>query len=342
MVTRSIARALVVSLALLTACSEPVGPPTAEPVGVMTSTHLSFDCGAQSSIPAIECDALVALYNTTNGDGWTDNTGWLTAADPCAWFGVTCEGGSGVHVVLTRNQLSGSIPPELGNLTSLRVLSLTGNQLSGSIPPELGNLTSLRDLELSGNQLSGSIPPELGNLTGLRQMFLEVNQLSGQVPLPVAQLGGIIEEIFGGDDFHFCRFDANLGLFMPDNSDYRAADRDSDGVICLLPLGGDTDGDAIPDSQDPDVLAEFLGTIPDAAFKSGDGGHRTAMQAILDEVEALIAAGDDEEAIRKLENLKRRVDGCGATADANDWITDCASQIDVRNWIDTLIVNLGG
>jgi hypothetical protein len=36
------------------------------------------------------------------------------------------------------------------------------------------------------------------------------------------------------------------------------------------------------------------------------------------------------------------VDGCGATADMNDWILDCTAQITVRTDIDALIAGLGG
>ena len=45
--------------------------------------------------------------------------------------------------MLGRNQLSGTIPAELGNLTRLISLGLENNQLSGTIPAEIGNLTSL-------------------------------------------------------------------------------------------------------------------------------------------------------------------------------------------------------
>ena len=44
---------------------------------------------------------------------------------------------------LSNSGLTGSIPPEIGNLTNLTVLSLRYNQLTGSIPPEIGNLTNL-------------------------------------------------------------------------------------------------------------------------------------------------------------------------------------------------------
>ena len=90
-----------------------------------------------------------------------------------------------------RNQLSGSIPPELGNLTNLQYLDLYCNQLSGSIPPELGNLANLQDLYLYSNQLSGSIPPELGNLANLQYLDLYVNQLSGSIPPELGNLANL-------------------------------------------------------------------------------------------------------------------------------------------------------
>ena len=43
-----------------------------------------FDCGIVNTIPTAECEALVALYNNTNGDNWIDNTEWLQSADPCS------------------------------------------------------------------------------------------------------------------------------------------------------------------------------------------------------------------------------------------------------------------
>ena len=73
------------------------------------------------------------------------------------------------------NQLTGSIPPEIGNLTNLTYLNLRSNQLTGSIPPEIGNLTNLTELWLKNNQLTGSIPPEIGNLTNLIKLILSYN-----------------------------------------------------------------------------------------------------------------------------------------------------------------------
>lgn len=149
-------------------------------------------CDDVTSIPVSECQALVSLYSSTNGDSWTDNTGWLVVgSDPCDWFGVACWSGSVTDVDLVNNALTGSIPSELANLGGLESLNLGMNSLSGLIPPELGTLTNLGVLILQNNSLSGSIPPELGNLSSLFQLHLTNNQLSGSIPSELANLSDL-------------------------------------------------------------------------------------------------------------------------------------------------------
>ncbi|MEN8249449.1 MAG: gliding motility-associated C-terminal domain-containing protein [Bacteroidota bacterium] len=139
--------------------------------------------------------ALVALYNSTNGPGWTDNTNWLTGTVD-TWYGIFVDGSRVSSLNLNYNNLVGTIPADLGNLTSLTSLSLTGNQLSGSIPPELGALANLSSLNLNDNQLSGSIPPELGNLTGLMTLSLSINQLIGSIPEELTNITMLYEFYF--------------------------------------------------------------------------------------------------------------------------------------------------
>ena len=125
-------------------------------------------------------DVLVALYHATDGDNWRDSDSWLSDAPIGTWYGVTTDNsGRVIELVLWFNNLSGTIPPELGDLTALTALRLNGNNLSGSIPPELGNLTALTALNLSDNQLSGTIPPELGHLGNLDALYLAGNRLTG-------------------------------------------------------------------------------------------------------------------------------------------------------------------
>ena len=68
---------------------------------------------------------------------------------------------------LYHNQLTSSIPSEIGNLTNLTYLNLNYNHLTGSIPSEIGNLTNLTNLSLSSNQLTGEIPSEICNFQNI-------------------------------------------------------------------------------------------------------------------------------------------------------------------------------
>ncbi len=152
------------------------------------------------AIPAHERAALIALYNSTNGDDWRYNNGWKTpplAADGFAlpgtentWRGITCNSAntSVYKINFNYNNLDGALPPELGNLSNLQYLEISNNYtFSGSIPAELGNLTNLISLELSWNNLSGDIPPELSNLTNLQHLEL-FEHFSGSIP---PQLGNL-------------------------------------------------------------------------------------------------------------------------------------------------------
>ncbi len=134
--------------------------------------------------------ALVALYNSTNGPGWSNSTNWLTSP-VSTWYGVDVISGEILSIHLNSNGLSGAIPPEIGNLDSLQYLYLGFNHLSGAIPIQIGNLTSLQRLQLNSNQLSGSIPPEIGNLTSLKYLYLNSNQLSGAIPPEIGNLNSL-------------------------------------------------------------------------------------------------------------------------------------------------------
>ncbi|MFK7981874.1 MAG: hypothetical protein AB8G86_17970, partial [Saprospiraceae bacterium] len=92
---------------------------------------------------------------------------------------------------LSSNQLTGSIPSTVGNLTNLTSFTLQLNQLTGSIPPEIGNLTNLGNISFSANQLSGTIPPEIGNLTNLSLLLLASNKLTGNIPSTIGNLSNL-------------------------------------------------------------------------------------------------------------------------------------------------------
>ncbi|MYC20281.1 MAG: SH3 domain-containing protein [Caldilineaceae bacterium SB0662_bin_25] len=171
-----------------------------------------------------ERDALVALYQDTDGDNWTNNRNWLSNASLDSWHGVTTDrNGRVVELDLSENELNGTIPSELGNLTYLEDLDLSHNQLSGTIPSELGNLTNLEALSLYANRLSGVIPPELGNLTNLEALALFENNLRGTVPLELAELKKLSllilseNQLSGSIPSEFSRLTNLVWLYLSDN-----------------------------------------------------------------------------------------------------------------------------
>ena len=148
-------------------------------VGRAAITAASGDALGTSEITVENPDraALVALYEATGGPNWLYTGNWLTDAPLGEWWGVIPNRvGRVTELILGGNNLSGPMPPELGDLGSLEGLHLYGNDLSGSIPPELGQLTRLRTLDLRDNDLSGQVPPELMDMAALEQLRLVGNR----------------------------------------------------------------------------------------------------------------------------------------------------------------------
>ena len=167
--------------------------------------------------------------NVTNDNINASHSGWLSHDHECDWPRLTClddgandddgntlndttiHRGRGLEPSITstgrfsRLQLThlpvmGTLPAEIGLVTSLQVLEIYPNQpsdhgqeigLRGSLPTQLGRLTNLVWLDLHHNRLSGSmIPTELGLLTKLEALSLHDNSLEANstVPTEVCQL----------------------------------------------------------------------------------------------------------------------------------------------------------
>ncbi|KAI8564799.1 hypothetical protein RHMOL_Rhmol03G0210400 [Rhododendron molle] len=84
---------------------------------------------------------------------------------------------------LSGNNLVGSIPKEITNLSGLRGFNLSLNNLTGKIPEKIGGLKSLESLDFSTNQLSGIIPQSISGLNFLSSLNLSRNNLSGRIPM---------------------------------------------------------------------------------------------------------------------------------------------------------------
>ncbi len=183
-----------------------------------TATRAQFlGCPLIDQITLEDCRVLEKLFYETDGFNWRNVRGWLRTNQPCDWFGITCQSSDWpreiLHIDLSGNDLTGTLPGDLAFLTELRsiridntgpgvrqkklinqipntlgdleyleVLLLGNNAFTGTIPPELGNLTNLRELSLGDNQLEGSVPERLGQLTQLQHLNLRGNSLGGAIP----------------------------------------------------------------------------------------------------------------------------------------------------------------
>jgi Leucine-rich repeat (LRR) protein len=105
---------------------------------------------------------------------------------------------------LYQNNLTGTIPSSLANITTLRKLVFVLNNLEGNIPNDFAKLRKLQFLYGGGNKLTGMFPHAVLNLSALSGLSLAFNSLSGEVPsnlgnhLPDLQMLGLAANFFHG------------------------------------------------------------------------------------------------------------------------------------------------
>lgn len=166
--------------------------PVAPSIPPINNSNPTICNGTGTSIT--QCESLLKLYDNTNGDSWTTKTNWKITSNPCVdWTGVVCTAANVTSLSLPDNNLTGTLPTELGNLTSLTTLDLSENSISGTIPPQIGRLASLTSLNLSSNQLDGVIPQTIGNNTSLTVLNLSANNLDGQIPSSIGRLTSLTD-----------------------------------------------------------------------------------------------------------------------------------------------------
>ena len=100
----------------------------------------------------------------------------------CNWTGVLCnEQRQITKINWARQELMGTVPAELGLLTSLESLDIAQNQLKGNLEP-LYELDKLEHAFLFENMLTGTLSHNISNLQNLTKFMAGHNQLSGSIP----------------------------------------------------------------------------------------------------------------------------------------------------------------
>ncbi|KAJ4883319.1 Polygalacturonase inhibitor 1 [Raphanus sativus] len=177
---------------------------------------------------------------------------WDSKSDCCSWYSLECGDATVNYRVISltifSGQISGQIPPEVGDLPYLqnlmfhKITNITGQipstitklkylrslrlswlNLTGPVPEFLSHLMNLDNLDLSFNQLSGSLPSSLSLLPKLSYVDLSRNKLTGTIPesfgsflaeppyllLSHNQLSGSIPKSLGNIDFNHIDFSRN-------------------------------------------------------------------------------------------------------------------------------------
>jgi hypothetical protein len=174
---------------------------------------------------------LAVLYFMTNGNLWTNSTGWLDTHDECSWFSTPggaemCDPLGRIYEIdLRGNNLTNSdgiaIPSEFVLLSNtITYIRLSGNSLTGSIPSTIFDgssgsymtnlqrfhvqynsmtgkigtgkgLPNLRSLRLDHNFFVGTIPWQLSELSNLESLVMAANNLSGGIPFLLGDLSAL-------------------------------------------------------------------------------------------------------------------------------------------------------
>ncbi|KAI3801123.1 hypothetical protein L1987_29226 [Smallanthus sonchifolius] len=185
-----------------------------------------------TSIPLCQWQGLLWVF--TNGTQLT-----CTPLSSPNWSNLSLSQNPSLQ--LPSANLSGQLPPELADLSTLQSLYLSSNSITGSIPLELGYSSSLQDIDFSNNLLNGSVPVSIWNLCDKLVSFrVHSNLLSGSIPrpgLPNASYGNLSVLDLVGHNL----FTGNVPEFVLGFSGLKELDLSDNNLSGSIPEGNDVD-----------------------------------------------------------------------------------------------------
>jgi transglutaminase-like putative cysteine protease len=165
-----------------------------------SSSENPFDCSSVTDVSDSECEALVDLFQSTEGQEWVDKSNWLDSSKVEDWFGVTLYNNHVYGLDLQANNLTGSLPISIGNLAEITWLYLGDNEINGTLPQEMKNLKKLVYLFMENNQITGSIEL-LTELDNIEKISLTNNELTGEIPKDFDKLSHLDGLALNGNQF---------------------------------------------------------------------------------------------------------------------------------------------
>ena len=107
----------------------------------------------------------------------------LTGTIPTSLFNITTL----TKLSIGFNQINGEVPKEIGKSRVLQLFAASGNKLLGRFQQTILNISSLADLDLGSNYLHGELPSSLGSsLSNLQGLALGNNFFGGHIPSSLA------------------------------------------------------------------------------------------------------------------------------------------------------------
>ena len=167
--------------------------------GDITSCNNNIAIHNLSNIPDYERQVLYDIYNTMNGEYWIWHDEYYYGkqwnftypyVNPCEldnrWQGIYCtlinSSYNIIKINLTNNNLKGSLPYSISNLTYLNEIIFDYNDISGIIPYTIENLKKLTVISFVYNHMEGTLPCFLfNNLIILQMIAFRNNLLTGSI-----------------------------------------------------------------------------------------------------------------------------------------------------------------
>jgi Leucine-rich repeat (LRR) protein len=176
-------------------------------------------------------EILSKLFDQTKGSSWKRSDHWKQSSiSVCEWFGVHCAkaGTERIeHIVLSANNMLGTVPKEVFLLPYLKTLVLDSNEIAVDLS-EIGSARLLEVLDISGTSI-GDVTG-IGAASQLRELHLKQNGLTGPFPAELFQLTSL-EQL----DFDFNSFSGPLGHGIGQLSDLKQLSGEKNMLSGVLP-----------------------------------------------------------------------------------------------------------
>ncbi|KAM7279167.1 hypothetical protein ACFE04_006301 [Oxalis oulophora] len=132
---------------------------------------------------------MLSLKNSLNPP---ESMGW-TGPDPCKWNFIACSEDNRVtRIQIGHQNLQGTLPSSLSNLTSLERLELQQNNISGPLP-SLKGLASLQVVMVGRNQFTSFPSDFFTGLSALVAVEIDSNPFdSWQIPESIKDANGLV------------------------------------------------------------------------------------------------------------------------------------------------------